>query len=84
MACDATFFDSIFEQEAFYNRIYAVSYGTPRYIYLIIHQVRFDMRGHGRSDKPVSENSYEPQRYVDDFEAVSQAFGLHKPFYAGW
>jgi pimeloyl-ACP methyl ester carboxylesterase len=50
----------------------------------MVRQVRYDMRGHGRSDKPVSEGSYDSQRYVDDFEAVSKAFNLSKPYYAGW
>ncbi|KAL0960080.1 hypothetical protein HGRIS_011725 [Hohenbuehelia grisea] len=46
--------------------------------------VRYDMRGHGRSGKPDSEEAYKSARYAEDFSAVSEAFGLEKPFYVGW
>lgn len=35
-------------------------------------QVRYDMRGHGRSGKPDSMENYSPQLYANDFLAVSR------------
>lgn len=42
------------------------------------------MRGHGRSGKPESMESYSPQLYANDFMIVSRAFDLNKPTYVGW
>lgn len=47
-------------------------------------QVRYDMRGHGRSGKPDSMENYSPQLYANDFLAVSRAFDLKNPTYVGW
>lgn len=47
-------------------------------------QVRYDVRGHGRSGKPDSIKGYTPQLYADDFLTVSRAFDLVKPIYVGW
>ncbi|KAJ7235079.1 Alpha/Beta hydrolase protein [Mycena haematopus] len=46
--------------------------------------VRYDVRGHGRSGKPTDEASWESKRLAEDFDAVVQAFKLHKPFVLGW
>jgi len=46
--------------------------------------VRYDLRGFGRSDKPLDPASYQSERFSEDFDAVVQAFDLHKPFVAGW
>ncbi|KAI0368761.1 alpha/beta-hydrolase [Pilatotrama ljubarskyi] len=46
--------------------------------------VRYDMRGHGRSDKPKEPQRYESIRFAEDFKAVCDAFGVNKPFLAGW
>ncbi|KAH9902770.1 alpha/beta-hydrolase [Cubamyces lactineus] len=48
------------------------------------HLVRYDLRGHGRSDKPFSEKAYESIKFAEDFKAVCKAFGVEKPFFAGW
>ncbi|KAL4258208.1 AB hydrolase superfamily protein [Pleurotus pulmonarius] len=47
-------------------------------------RVRYDMRGHGRSGKPVDEASWESRRLCDDFDAVLQAFNVQKPIVVGW
>jgi pimeloyl-ACP methyl ester carboxylesterase len=47
-------------------------------------QVRFDMRGHGRSGKPATLEGYSSRDYADDFNAVVKAFELQKPVLVGW
>jgi len=49
-----------------------------------VYLVRYDVRGHGRSAKPADEASWESQRLAEDFDAVVEAFGLHRPFVLGW
>lgn len=51
---------------------------------LLYVQVRYDIRGHGRSGKPSDAASYESQRFAEDFKAVIDAFKLDRPIYAGW
>lgn len=46
--------------------------------------VRYDLRGHGRSGKPLDLKSYESIRFADDFKAVCDGLGCRKPFLAGW
>ncbi|KAF8198330.1 Alpha/Beta hydrolase protein, partial [Mycena galopus ATCC 62051] len=48
-----------------------------------VYLVRYDVRGHGRSGKPADEASWESKRLAEDFDAVVQAFKLHKPFVLG-
>ncbi|KAF4597615.1 hypothetical protein EYR40_008077 [Pleurotus pulmonarius] len=48
------------------------------------HLVRYDMRGHGRSDKPATADAHTSIRYSQDFAAVVNAFGLKKPIFVGW
>ena len=48
------------------------------------HLVRYDLRGHGRSDKPAGEQAYESIKFAEDFKAVCDGFGVEKPFFAGW
>ncbi|KDQ14994.1 hypothetical protein BOTBODRAFT_174192 [Botryobasidium botryosum FD-172 SS1] len=62
-------YDKLFEDEAYLSELY---------------MVRYDLRGLGRSDKPLDPASYESQRFAEDFDAVVQTFGLKKPFVAGW
>jgi len=62
-------FDGQFEDEAYLNEFY---------------MVRYDLRGMGRSDKPSDPASYQSERFSEDFDAVVQAFNLHKPFVAAW
>ncbi|EJD03378.1 alpha/beta-hydrolase [Fomitiporia mediterranea MF3/22] len=46
--------------------------------------VRYDMRGHGRSGKPITEEGYASNLLADDFAAVMKAFNLYKPVFVGW
>ncbi|KDQ09597.1 hypothetical protein BOTBODRAFT_116879 [Botryobasidium botryosum FD-172 SS1] len=62
-------FDKLFEDETYLNNLY---------------MVRYDIRGFGQSDKPLNAASYQSARFAEDFDAVVQAFNLHKPFAAGW
>ncbi|KAL5484845.1 hypothetical protein ACEPAI_7487 [Sanghuangporus weigelae] len=41
--------------------------------------VRCDVRGYGRSDGPSGAEGYSSQRFAEDFDAVSKAFGVKKP-----
>jgi pimeloyl-ACP methyl ester carboxylesterase len=47
-------------------------------------QIRYDLRGHGRSGKPEVPEAHTGKRYAEDFAAVCMAFGLVKPVFAGW
>jgi pimeloyl-ACP methyl ester carboxylesterase len=47
-------------------------------------QVRYDMRGHGRSVKPDAPAGHTAALYAADFAAVSAAYGLVKPLFVGW
>ncbi|KAF4583996.1 hypothetical protein EYR40_002494 [Pleurotus pulmonarius] len=62
-------FDAIFDSPKWSSQLYLV---------------RYDMRGHGRSGKPVDEASWESRRLCDDFDAVLQAFNVQKPIVVGW
>lgn len=47
--------------------------------------VRFDLRGHGASDKPTDAAAYrESRRWADDVAAVMSAFSLRQPTVCGW
>jgi hypothetical protein len=48
--------------------------------------IRYDVRGHGRSDQPLEATDYESARHAEDWRAVCEAFGVEekKPFVAGW
>jgi non-heme chloroperoxidase len=47
--------------------------------------VRFDLRGHGDSDKPASPDAYaEADRWADDVAAVIAAARLRRPVLVGW
>lgn len=49
-----------------------------------LHLVRYEMRGHGRSDKPEDMQSYSAIRHAEDFHSVCEAFQLDRPFVLGW
>jgi pimeloyl-ACP methyl ester carboxylesterase len=51
---------------------------------MISKKIRFDVRGHGRSDQPLDAASYESIHHAEDFKAVCEAFDVTKPFMAGW
>lgn len=42
------------------------------------HQVRYDLRGHGRSGMPAGIKGYRSSLWADDYAAVLKAFGLTK------
>lgn len=47
--------------------------------------VRFDLRGHGDSDKPATLDAYsEADRWADDVAAVIAAANLRRPVLVGW
>lgn len=47
--------------------------------------VRFDLRGHGDSDKPGSLDAYsDADRWADDVAAVTEATKLRRPVVVGW
>ncbi|KAF7335099.1 putative oxidoreductase ephD [Mycena venus] len=48
------------------------------------YMVRYDTRGHGRSDKPTTAAAWVSQRLAEDFDAVVQSYHLIKPFVLGW
>lgn len=49
-----------------------------------LHLIRYDLRGHGRSGQPLEAEAYESVRHAEDFRVVCEAFGLRRPFVAGW
>jgi len=49
-----------------------------------IYAVRYDLRGHGRSGKPLDAESWNSQRFAEDFDAVVAAFNLKRPVLVGW
>lgn len=47
--------------------------------------VRFDLRGHGDSDKPAEPEAYaDADRWAGDVAAVIEAAGLRRPVLVGW
>ncbi|KAJ6449583.1 Alpha/Beta hydrolase protein [Mycena sanguinolenta] len=62
-------FNDIFNDPIWLNRVYLV---------------RYDTRGHGRSDKPINAAAWVSQRLAEDFDAVVQSYNLIKPFVLGW
>ncbi|KAJ7125354.1 alpha/beta-hydrolase [Mycena epipterygia] len=49
-----------------------------------LYLVRYDVRGHGRSGKPVDAEGYASSLYAADFSAVIKAFSLNMPVFVGW
>ncbi|KAJ7125351.1 Alpha/Beta hydrolase protein [Mycena epipterygia] len=49
-----------------------------------LYLVRYDVRGHGRSGKPVDAKGYASSLYAADFSAVIKAFSLNMPVFVGW
>ncbi|KAF9449216.1 alpha/beta-hydrolase [Macrolepiota fuliginosa MF-IS2] len=46
--------------------------------------VRYDIRGHGKSSKPLADDAWASERMSEDFEAVCKEFGVAKAFVLGW
>jgi len=49
-----------------------------------LHLVRYELRGHSRSDYPMSQDMYTQEKYAEDFMAVVEGFDLIKPFVCAW
>ncbi|KAJ6631403.1 alpha/beta-hydrolase [Mycena sp. CBHHK59/15] len=49
-----------------------------------LYLVRYDVRGHGRSGKPIKAEAYVSSLYAADFVAVMQGFSLDMPVFVGW
>ncbi|KAH9838238.1 alpha/beta-hydrolase [Rhodofomes roseus] len=69
LACSATLFDKQFLDPVLLDRLY---------------MVRYEMRGHGRSDTPASIEAYASVHQAEDFRAVCEAFQVWKPWVFGW
>ncbi|KAI0070033.1 alpha/beta-hydrolase [Panus rudis PR-1116 ss-1] len=68
-ACTALAFEKQFSDPNLLNNLY---------------MVRYELRGHARSDQPSNAEAYESIRYAEDFRTVCEAFNLKKPFIFGW
>lgn len=69
LACTALVWDKQFSDETLLRNL---------------HMVRYELRGHGRSDSPLSAEAYSSQKYAVDFMAVCKAFGIVNPFVCAW
>ncbi|RWQ93078.1 Alpha/Beta hydrolase protein [Paecilomyces variotii] len=49
-----------------------------------LYLLRYDLRGHGRSEQPVEPDAYTSVRMAEDFAAVCSASGVKLPYIAGW
>jgi len=83
-------FDDFCQQPRLLDEVYIVSFLSfpfQRGLCLTQHelsQVRYDLRGHGRSGKPENSEAHSSKLCADDFIAVVQAFNLHRPVFVGW
>ena len=82
-------FDIIFSDKRFTEEFYLVRHLLVVGLVFLrqdnhVWKVRYDMRGHGRSDKPDGSEGYASKLYADDFAAVMKAFNLRKPVVVGW
>src|SRR5690606_33616981 len=49
------------------------------------HLIAFDLRGHGKSGKPLQADAYrDPQRWADDVRTVIEASCARPPCLVGW
>ncbi|KAK0203311.1 Alpha/Beta hydrolase protein [Desarmillaria ectypa] len=46
--------------------------------------IKYEVRGHGRSDQPESEDAYASAKHAEDFQAVCAAFNVTKPIVVSW
>ncbi|KAI0076344.1 alpha/beta-hydrolase [Panus rudis PR-1116 ss-1] len=69
LACTALAFEKQFSDPNLLNNLY---------------MVRYELRGHGRSDQPSNAEAYESIRYAEDYRTVCEAYNLKKPFICGW
>ncbi|KAF8333348.1 Alpha/Beta hydrolase protein [Amanita rubescens] len=62
-------FDPIFNDPKWTDQLYLIRYNT---------------RGHGRSDKPIDDVFWTSNRLAEDFNAVIQKYNVVRPYVAGW
>ncbi|KAE9404384.1 alpha/beta-hydrolase [Gymnopus androsaceus JB14] len=68
-ACTADAFDKQYTDPMMLQKLYII---------------RYDVRGCGRSERPLNEDAYSSERQADDFKAVIDAYTVTKPFVATW
>ncbi|PBK60694.1 alpha/beta-hydrolase [Armillaria solidipes] len=49
-----------------------------------LYMIKYETRGHGRSDQPESGEAYVSARHAEDFRAVCAAFKVTKPIVVSW
>ncbi|KAK0435277.1 alpha/beta-hydrolase [Armillaria borealis] len=49
-----------------------------------LYMIKYETRGHGRSDQPESEDAYASEKHAEDFQAVCDAFNVTKPIVVTW
>ncbi|KAG7441821.1 alpha/beta-hydrolase [Guyanagaster necrorhizus] len=49
-----------------------------------LYMIKYETRGHGRSDQPESEDAYASAKHAEDFQAVCAAFDVTKPVIVSW
>ncbi|KAK0193145.1 alpha/beta-hydrolase [Armillaria mellea] len=49
-----------------------------------LYMIRYETRGHGRSDQPGSEEAYVSAKHAEDFKAVCAAFNVTQPIVVSW
>ncbi|KAK0472281.1 Alpha/Beta hydrolase protein [Armillaria novae-zelandiae] len=49
-----------------------------------LYMIKYETRGHGRSDQPESEEAYISARHAEDFHAVCTAFNVTEPIIVSW
>ncbi|KZT54177.1 alpha/beta-hydrolase [Calocera cornea HHB12733] len=49
-----------------------------------VYLVRYDVRGHGRSDKPTESGAYSQRKLAEDFDAVVEASGARDVVVVAW
>jgi len=69
MACSAMLFDKQFHDPMMLNKFY---------------MVRYEMRGHGRTETPEGIEAYASKYQAEDFSLVCEAFHLRQPWVFGW
>lgn len=89
-SCTGAAFDKQFCDPEMLSNLYMVRFPYPRYGLLslltltLARKIRYEVRGHGRSDQPLAAESYESIHHAEDFKGVCDAFNVIKPFIAGW
>ncbi|KAK0490144.1 alpha/beta-hydrolase [Armillaria luteobubalina] len=49
-----------------------------------LYMIKYETRGHGRSDQPESPDAYASEKHAEDFQAVCAAFNVTKPTVVTW